>query len=105
MRCRFSSSRSAKARRTDSTGDPELIVTPPRHAVLQAEPRFSRSIQWNDASIHWMPIHFWGSMAADHLGASLSRLDRFISSASRADDRNKELTVVPSGRGQLARVL
>jgi hypothetical protein len=52
-----------------------------------------------------MPVYFWGSMAADHLGASLSRLDRFISSASRADDRNKELTVVPSGRGQLAQVL
>jgi hypothetical protein len=52
-----------------------------------------------------MPVYFWGSMAADHLGASLSSLDRFISSASRADDRNKELTVVPSGRGQLAQVL
>ena len=32
-------------------------------------------------------------------------LDRFISRASRADDRNKERTVVPSGRGQLAEVL
>jgi hypothetical protein len=52
-----------------------------------------------------MPVYFWGSMAADRLGASHSRLDRFISSASRADDRNKELTVVPSGRGQLAQVL
>ena len=37
--------------------------------------------------------------------ASLSGLDRFISRASRADDRNQELTVVPSGRGQLAEEL
>lgn len=45
-----------------------------------------RSIQRNDASSHWMPVYFWGSMAADHLGASLSRLDRFTNRASRADD-------------------
>jgi hypothetical protein len=44
-------------------------------------------------------------MVADRSRSSLSGLDRFISSASRADDRNKELTVVPSGRGQLAQVL
>jgi hypothetical protein len=64
-----------------------------------------RSIQRNDASSHWMPVYFWGSMAADRSRSSLSGLDRFISGASRADDRNKELTVVPSGRGQLAQVL
>jgi hypothetical protein len=47
---------------------------------------------------------FGESMVADRSRSSLSGLDRFISSASRADDRNKELTVVPSGRGQLAQV-
>jgi hypothetical protein len=44
-------------------------------------------------------------MVADRSRSSPSGLHRFISSASRADDRNKELTVVPSGRGQLAQVL
>ena len=43
-------------------------------------------------------------MIADRSRSSLSGLDRFISSASRADDRNKELTVVPISRGQLAQV-
>jgi hypothetical protein len=38
-----------------------------------------------------MPVYFWGSMAADHLGASLSRLDRFTNRASRADDPTKNL--------------
>jgi hypothetical protein len=64
-----------------------------------------RSIQRNDASSHWTIVYFWRSMIADRSRSSLSGLDRFISSASRADDRNKELTVVPSGRGQLAQVL
>ena len=50
-----------------------------------------RSIQRNEASSHWMPVYFWGSMAADHLGASLSRLDRFTNRVSRADDPTKNL--------------
>ena len=33
-------------------------------------------------------------MVADRLWSSLSGRDRVINSASRADDRNKELTVV-----------
>jgi hypothetical protein len=36
---------------------------------------------------------------------SLSRAGLFHQQGKRGDDRNKELTVVPSGRGQLAQVL
>lgn len=61
-----------------------------------------RSIQRNDASSHWLPVCFWGSMAADHLGASLSRLDRFTNRASRADDptRNLLLSLPAAGSGR-----
>jgi hypothetical protein len=38
-------------------------------------------------------------MAADHLGAPVHQQGK------RGDDRNQELTVVPSGRGQPAEVL
>jgi hypothetical protein len=63
-----------------------------RAAVLRHDRRSaSFHTQRNDASSHWMPVYFWGSMAADRLSASLSRLDRFISRASRADEPTKNL--------------
>jgi hypothetical protein len=43
-------------------------------------------------------------MIADRSRAAVPDLDRFIKGKSRRD-RNKELTVVPSVRGQLAEVL
>src|ERR1700733_10079065 len=104
MRWRFSSSRSAKARRTDSTGDPELMCV----LLIMLFSSLSRAsrVPYSGMMLQATgPQSTFGESIADRLAHFAFRAGPFHQQGKRGDDRNQELTGVPSGRGQLAEVL
>ena len=95
MRWRFSSSRSAKVRRTDSTGDPEVMASS-SICCLVGKPRFSL-VPYSGMMLQATGCRstIGESMAADRFGARFPDWP-VHQQGKRGDDRNQELTVVPA---------